>query len=166
MGDVKATMIACYLRTVNPTSTVRYSLIAERCSSRIRFAVAVSSFDSVQGDIAAAEATLAELKKQPLYTISTLKVRSRVQSVAASATPQFLAAARARPCKGLPVVQCHRCLDGLDRNSVEVAAHKSTCDVQVVEDSSVDAAVRVAAALNFKNVVKTSWVCSHPCLQC
>lgn len=31
-------------------------------------------------------------------------------------------------------------------------------DVQIVEDEGVDASVRVAAALNFKNVVKSSWV--------
>jgi hypothetical protein len=30
--------------------------------------------------------------------------------------------------------------------------------VQVVQDTAVDMPVRIAAAVNFKNVIKTSWV--------
>lgn len=73
MGDVKTTMIACYMKTVSPGSTVCPRARTSTAAERFRGAV-VTSVGCVQGDIAAAEATLAELKKQPLYTISTLKV--------------------------------------------------------------------------------------------
>ena len=86
MADAKTTMVDCFRQSVQPTSTVRTkartSLQKQKQLDRRSPSICV-----VQADVARAEQTLAQLKKQQGYAVNALLVRSPAVQCCCSICP-------------------------------------------------------------------------------